>query len=557
MAITIDRDIFKLDRIIDDIILLPFTDADILIDANRQITADNININFNKLYANLKYMYAYSYMYKPVMVKSNGINYNDNTNVQTFDLVNSTDITAVKLIKSSTLGNTIYAFVGYKTKIEVYNVILDGNNIPVSKTLILTINNIYDSAFNVKSFSGIYDMTNDSNILYVLDSDNIYKIDIAEIINNNIAKVYLLELTQGFKDTLFDKIYEVTAQLKLNLYNNIKIAANANYVVVLDNTFTDVMVLKVMDKNLNLISITAYKEETYKYVDLDIKDNIVHIIGQSTNSNNVPKKYKISVDKLITTAQFDAYKYFKGDIAYSIIPIVFDEIKLLNENMVYTGFDFSDNTDGLMYIIGSGNNTPFRLYRTFISKCNRVIDSRETDMLNVNCLDTIYYKTSDEIQNEIVGVSCPTAVKLFYINTPIINAFNDTTFKIYDLNSSGISDEEIIQPFVFNKALYKVFHDNLVFINAIQGQFTGLIVSNLKRNGAPEIVYNGIKYPSDDILLNPYYIENPDNFISINEILSHNTFNRCISNILDLQKYMIKIIQSNMGDIALAGIGIS
>lgn len=539
MAIALTQD-FKKDRMLNDIIYLPF-DANACSVNVDKVTTASVNTSIAKLYQNLKFLYSYSFLERPV---TNDVDFASSEFISKVALSGQHVCAAAGFDATS---NQLVVFSCSQTKITVtrfdcvnYSNDLAGN---LSKSMAEDATEIFLNDFPVQ-FSSILDCTFDqaSGMLYVLDTGNIYKIDFSSyfkpLVDGQTYTYKLVEVTQGYKDVLAVEFIGITGNEKKGIsgrmFRHTKLTYANNLVFVI-NQSQGMNSINVFDDSLNISRVITLPTEYGTLLDIDARHGNLYVITASKHMAVIKLSSLRAGTLSITTQKLMGSGYFSGV-----------SVDSSNDNRIFfsgSGTSFSDT---------------FRVYRTFTSKTERVIDSfapsGTTNSLFVLPVDITMIDLSKVHATYIVtaGSSGTSIVKMFMPQTKITS----DEMTIYDETSAYVSGDEYINAIIMNKSLYKLMYDNYQFVNSLLGQFNGNIITAKVRNGHDEFRYNGIIYPEKELLETPVSLVDPDNFISTNEVFCTSAVNRCIRNIVELQLYARSLIAARLDNIAEYGIQI-
>lgn len=557
------------DRMLDDLVMLPHQPYELLIPGNGELNQATINKHISKIYNNFYFLNSMLELKRPVM-STPAFGYDDSVFVKSTEVRSGGNtITSVNIAKSKKEENAFYNIYTTANAITVTKTVIVDGVFTVVPNSSFTVTNLYTTGYGgaVVSFDDvtIHEIVDaafddDTSTLFVLTKQNVYKIDLYELVYNDIHRMTLIEMSQGYKDILYPEAKEISYIEKSIKYHNKKIDCGGGFVVVYDESIktpSTLCVFKILDYKLNSINTVVLNRPVgTEITDIFVNGTTLYAV------KNTPEKELITIDlkDIANDSTFSLYRfrteegYIANDVRNKITPLVntisYTGIVMLDDVLFYTGFG-----------VAAQNQTATRLYRSFNTKLNRVIDSRPCKgadgvvLAGLNNLD-VRRVVVDGKEVDIATMSAGGKIINLVITTPKVTSVIED-FNIYGLNNAAVHGEEYVQPMVINKSFYKILYDHIYLCSAIQGRFYAVVLTANSTVGHNELLYNGLKYVKEEDLEIPVKLHEHDNYISINEVLCVNTYNRCMGQIIKIQEHLVKLVQSNLGDLALMTIQLS
>lgn len=547
---------FQYDRLIGDILQLPFDFELIKIKANEEATADTINLSLSALHQNFLYLVSRSnlidtltsaisstsalFVYYvssgeperiPVTVfnksslpvaPQNLLSYGTNQ-------LSATDVDASigdYLVLSTSFYNEANnsSFLSF----EVCQLSADGidtfYNLTVAYTEVSPVNTInkFKKITHIKSL-------NDS--LYVLDSGNntVYCYDLTSLkyyyTLNNYSTTSKIKLINNIGN-------QGTVRDVFGFSNPISFDVGSKFIVVCDSNFDSVSsnyCFKVYDLNLQWLYTSPQRNLWLSESPIDVaisSDNYLYFLTPSG---------KVHIYN-------DLFQYTQTiQLTDSL------QSNFINETKeTYNTISFAKNVPNTVYV-----GTNLNIYKKFVSRIDKNIFKfsdagfvSNAKTLHINSNNTAY--NDGELVTSLVALSSQNS-NIFCTeltrdkNTfsyATISAFQNNIPAVYNqLDDISVKHDEFNTAFVLNKSLYKLGYNHLALNYNIGYKFLGSydLYGNLN-------IFSDKQYiPTNEQKLNAFGL---DNFVGVNELIASAVVNRCLSLIYNYQLSICEKLQT-------------
>ena len=532
--------LFK-DRYIFDVLKLPYSLEEILIQPNEIVCFHVLNSKIKFLHENLIYMYSKMFMGSTDVPVDDNINMlcalrNSNTldwenrkeNMFNFRFDSLSSIPDLrkysefdklnKFVVIPFLDNSGVSIMGISDThlIALTSVITQEGNLYSPSISLYT--NIIDN-YSQQECKNLEDIKFDGRYLYISDSKineggQIFKYDITQYYTNDDifnGQRYLIEPMGGLGGA--------ERKTKFNGCSVLGIKPNELWVYDSGNN-----VIKIYD--INFVwkrTIKIPDISTYKILDIrhrKMNDHMYVLYERETTRNNskISKYGLFEYDKnfkLVGTHEFE-------DVLYE------DSDKRINR------FAISEQDSNVFYII-----TDSSIFKKFFTKPGQsfAVFNRSKfypeDTFSLHTKD-IYIIPSDQNKDDVyfMGVSF-----IGHVNerTDYITILREIELPYYNYNRIKFDKNEYNQGFVYNKEIYKLFANIIQFKNSLKGKFYA------EYNEYSDLLYKDYIYISDEEI-NTLNIELEYNtFINDNELVQPNVINRLFKKIYEFQLNLLKL----------------
>ena len=548
------------DRLPGDVLELPYYWNEIKISYNDFVVADTINYSIEKIYENWLYLIAQSLMpsndlpdnnFRTHMIvdKGQGVEWVDQDQ---YDQSNQSEIDGIKhVLKIQNKLNPDHYNIVLATTTNI--IMLSGQDTS-SLNVLINPDNPYLSRRKSNSavthpsngilFQQIHNIiVNDSRDMFVLDTQHkmIFKFDISgalaldEAILKNDTPGRLLTATVGGDGVLDNKV---------KFIEPICLTNNQDRLYVLDyDVTTRESTIKEFDSFLNW-------KQSYPLGDIlpaapidmiyDPTTDMFYIMCHDRSYNKRPDNPELELPILV---QIDSSgQYLKQT------PMADD---ILNEQMVrndiFKRMYMSVENTNVMYVV-----TDTSVYKKFLNRPKKYIGGFKLtekeigpDESSREIEDITVFKTfaSDGVQtiqkDEILMVeSSKSGVYRFLEDSKyqqtIADGFDQKILYFDDIKINRLESVDVV---VYNKAFYKLIHNNLTLLENMSRRFT----TYYDQNGFS--VYIGFKYMDEYELESLTHEITPDMYVSSNELVLADTVNRCLKIQLVLQEKILDLLQ--------------
>jgi len=515
------------DRYLDLPLNLPYSDFEFIkIKQNDTVTNFNINNVITKLYSNFLYLYKSAHIASNIIPYAaiatagvsgiNGTNINWYSNLKTSRYRKLTGAGIYQLDTANTLS------VVYNNALSSYSIFLsNGPNIQVfnSNNTFTNIVTALSSNFTFDNsgvhWQGVSDFAfGENNTLYVLDvsANSVTKYDASGfLINDNVLQNTLLyQNSIGGFGTYNEK-------LKFNAPSSILYHKSEIYVLDSGNS-----TVKKYDKNLNWVS------------NYQLFRDLLSSYPVQLTADNYGSIYLLTLSGFI-------YKYDDEFTTKQVIDI--SNLAKTGETIKRLSFSLSDSN--VFYIITNKNvykklvNYPedtvgFYLFNRFNVDTDETITAFATISANINGqpndLNFIFSN------NNGMG-----KLSVYQDNLNVLSILTDDSIDVYSRDEINIHPEEYLQNWVFNKAISKLLINHMRLRDNITSKFLFK-----KDAGTGSIFLSGSRYLLPDELNIVQFQQDISNYIGMNEILQNNIINRPFEKIFNIQKNLLKILNTEV-----------
>jgi len=552
------------DRLISDIISLPYTLDDISVGANDYLTYNLISDKLKKLHINN------SYVYSRMFISNNDLPSSSNVKFVGLSGIGDSQLSATKLDLYDNynqasrfnnnpnfidLGNIVHCVSKqYEDNIDTFTIfgITSSSFVSLStngiETNYIEISNKIETAENELTFGKLENICLNDSHIFISDSINnvIIKYEVAGYYNNDRVlanKRNLIELIGGSGSNTDPSRFNAPTFVCCN-NNDLLIYDSGNYVCKIFSTNfnyklrlagprfkSEPLAAAEYDKLENRLYVLTYYKDTLKVYIYDsdyklqetyvleeklVQDEVVNNISFSYSNNNywhictnfnVYQHFKNRPDKIVGRYQANRLLIEDGDATETTNIWNYVEIPFVNANFLWNKLAPGGNVEDSAFLSNSFKS------------------------LNI-------MQTSASYDNVILFT--PSRIYIFeepYVFKRVTKAEN---YVNYGINNFSLSTDEYIQASTINKEVYKIISDMLTIQNNLLGRFTGNYDS---RNIFTLTDYNyNIDLSSLPIIeQNQYYIhENEKNILGV--------VNRLLTNIYKLQYELVNITNTDYGD---------
>jgi len=551
------------DRLISDIISLPYTLHDINVSANDYLTYNLISDKLKKLHINNSYVYSRMFIPNNDLPSSNNVKFiglsgiGDSqlsaTKLDLYDNYNQ----ASRFNKNPNfidLGNITHCVSKqYDDNTDTFNIfgITSSSFVSLStnsvETNYIEISNKIETIENELTFGKLENICLNDTHVFISDSANnvIIKYEVAGYYNNDKAlanKRNLIELIGGTGSSTDPSRFNTPTFICCN-NNDLLVYDSGNYVC------------KIFSINFNYklrLAGPRFKSEPLAAAEFDKLENRLYVLTY----------YK------------DTLKVYIYDSEYKLQETYVLEEKLVQDEKV-NNIAFSNSNNNYWHICTNFNvyqhlkNRPDKIVGRYQAKRLLAEDGDTTETTNIWNYVEIPFKNANFIWNKLspggnvedsaylsnifkslnimqtsasydnVILLTPSRIYIFeepYVFKRVTKAENYENYGIYNFS---LSTNEYIQASTINKEVYKIISDLLTIQNNLIGRFTGNYDS---RNifTLTDYNYNVNLKDLPSIEQNQYYIhENEKNILGV--------VNRVLSNIYKLQYALVNITNTDYG----------
>lgn len=503
------------DRFFNESFTLPYTFEDIKIQGNELATMRVINDSFDKLYSNFLYLYGLSQMSSNAVPSAlSGIAGVSGTNTEINWYPNNTSTLSMRPFLSANadfLDQTVCLATDYSN--------LNNNNVIVAcaqDSITVLTTSLDNSSLSIIASSQRTDVDSDflfedivavcilNSYVYVLDrtQNNLYRYNIEGLISDPVFVTDLVnDKAIGGYGTFYDKF-------KFNQPS--ALCKSDKYIFVLDSGNYAV---KVYNQDLNFVT-SAHLKQYF------INDRAKHIA------------YDTDTEKLIVLSEGGKVRTFTND--FKLVAEADISSFLVGETVknIFTPKSFGNcfyvvtTTTVLKFYTSKPGNIigKFSLYRFGIDMTVESFICAESVADSSGTEDTIYTFMENVFARKLVRLQDAA-------NLLSVLSYDD--FTVYTRDEINLSSDEYQQPWVYNKALYKLLQNHLNLKDKIKGRFTG-VYDEFKN----PILAGTLYFLLEDYDLVAYNIS-LDHFIGDNEVFASGTINRCLKKIYDIQTSII------------------
>jgi hypothetical protein len=546
---------FQYDRLIGDVLQLPFDFELIKIKANEEATADTINLSLSALHQNFLYLISRSNLINtltsaisstsalfayfisageptsiPVTVFNKSALPINSSNLVAYgtDKLSATDVDATigdYLVLTTSFYNesTNSSFLNFAVSPISANGFEPFYNLTVAYTEISPVNTInkYKRISHIKSH-------NDS--LYVLDSGNntVYCYDLTTLKYayslNSSSTTSKIKLTNNIGNY-------GTARDLFGFSNPISFDVGSKFIVVCDTNSSSVSsnyCFKVYDLSLQWLYTSPQRDLWLSESPIDVAispDNFVYFLTPSG---------KVHIYN-------DLFQYVQTIQLTDNL-----QSNFINENQEsYNTISFAENIDNVVYV-----GTNLNIYKKFISRIDKnilkfsdagFITGGRTTHLNSN---NTAFNDGELVANLIAlpsqnsNIFCTEIIRdKNTFSYASVSAFQDNLQATYPPEDFLIKYDEFNTSFVLNKALYKLCYNNLALNQEIGYTFLGSydLYGNLNLFSDKQYVASANQNLHSIGL---------DNFVGINEFISSAVINRCLESVYNYQSAILNKLQT-------------
>jgi hypothetical protein len=532
------KSFFNLDRYLGDTMTLPYSFSEVKIKSNDLCVSDNINAALYKLYYNFLYMNAETKLASNIFpsnyrgfVASNATSASADVGIYNNYASGGTAVSGSSTVGVELLNTNGTVLSGLVDGVSVKSLgtddvtcIFTANSGTLlatrltdndhSANLVLHTKTIEDATGLV--FNNIKSLAMDSEKkLFILDSTNIYKLDVDSLLTSNkaISSVgrFLIKTIGGKSVDIYDKD-------KFNTPVSIDIGNDKLYVLdIKDNGY------KVYDNNLNWISTVSQKTNlaamsgTPVNITTDPSNDNVYILSTGGTINQYD-----SSNKLTTSTNIDDVI----EIGETFIDIAFSQVDsnvmyLLSNKNIYKKFKskiarsigvfrLSDNSiTGERFTFINVNNNPGSLYDDVYVGGESVYAGVKSDIGKIfKFKEQIHYQTT---------------------------AYDRYKTSAYSMSSIAVDSEEYVSSWVVNKSINKLIYNHILFKENVFGKFVG----TYELTG--RIKYDNVQFIADTDINLFNYNTTLNNYIGINEPVLAETLNRTLQEVYDIQTTLLAV----------------
>jgi len=551
------------DRLITDVITLPYSLTDISIGANDYLTFNLISDKLKKLHINNSYVYSRMFIPNNDLPASNHVKFvglsgigDSQLSATKLDLYDSYT-GAIRFNKNTNfidLGNIVHCVSKqYDDNTDTFTIfgITSSSFVSLSTNSVGTnyieISNKIETIENELTFGKLENICINDTHIFISDSVNnvIIKYEVAGYYNNDRAlanKRNLIELIGGTGSSTDPSRFNAPTFVCCN-NNDLLVYDSGNYVC------------KIFSTNFNYklrLAGPRFKSEPLAAAEFDKLENRLYVLTY----------YKDTLKVYIYNSDYKLQETY-----------VLDE-KLIQDEKV-NNIAFSNSNNNYWHICTNFNvyqhlkNRPNKIVGRYQAKRLLVVDGDTTETTNIWNYVEIPYKDANFIWNKLspggnvedsaylsnsykslnimqtsasydnVILLTPSRIYIFdepYVFKRVTKAEN---YESYGINNFSLSTNEYIQASTINKEVYKIISDLLTIQNNLIGKFTGNYDS---RNifTLTDYNYNVNLKDLPSIEQNQYYIhENEKNILGV--------VNRILSNIYKLQYELVNITNTDYG----------
>lgn len=587
---------FFFDRAINDIITLPYSLNEMLIEANDFLNYSLLEDKLSKIKTNTIYTYSRCFIAGAVLPSSHDVVY--------AGVLDSTQ-TALSVLSGSNyntlrFGDTYnFAYLDgikgfapinyqYNDNFSVVFAFTNTNLISLScsdsSIGIIEVSPFYQTQTieNTLSFFSIGGIATVNNYLFVVDTGNnsVLKYDISGYINGDSVlsnKRNLLEIIGG-RGHAVDGL----------LFNEPKeIAAGNNFIAINDSKN---YVVKIYDLDFNFITKISginFKTEALAAIEYNKKTNLLYIatyFNQTINLYVINECFSIeevytlpitiSSSEIVTGMSFsyNNSNYFYVSTNYTVYKLLVNKPGIkrgtYNTNKLYANIQTpASQVTATLNLPDDGGSVVYNSANSLWNYVDTIFDQAnynwETDAQG---LTSVVIASNNTSQSTISQITSANAVfgelitgyrvtpqssnndKVFLFTTSRIYFFKEPTvyksvLKLDNFNNYGntftLNRNEYIQGSSLNKEFYKLVYDNINLKNNLVGRFTGAY------NALGVFVFTDYNYNIDfsrllSTQIDEYYVhDNEKNILGV--------FNRALSKIYELQLKIIELTATDKG----------
>jgi len=532
--------LFK-DRYVFDVLTLPYTQEEVLIQPNEIVCFNVLNTKLRYLHENLIYMYSKMFMGAtdvPVddninmlcsLQGSNTLNWNskkDNPFLFKFSSLSSVPALSrysefdklKKFVVIPFLDKSGISIMGVSDThlIALTSVLTESGNLTNPSITLYT--NIIDN-YSQEECKNLEDVKFDGRYLYLSDSKineggQIFKYDVTQYYTNDEiynGERYLIEPLGGSggaeRKTKFNGCSILgTKTNELWVYDS-----GNNVIKIYDNNFVWKRTVKIPDTS------------TYKVLDIrhrKINNHMYVLYERQTTRNN---------------AKINKYGLFEYNESFKLVGTYeFEDVLYEDSDKRVNRFAISEQDSNVFYII-----TDSSIFKKFFTKPEQsfAVFNRSKfypdDTFSINTKD-ICIIPSDKNKDDVyfMGVSF-----IAHVNerTDYITILREPKLPYYNYNRIKFQGNEYNQSFVYNKEIYKLFSNIIQFKNTLKGRFYA------EYNEYSDLLYKDYIYLSDEEI-NTLNVEIEYNsFINDNELVQPNVINRLFKKIYKFQENLLSL----------------
>lgn len=512
---------FLTDRLIGDDVKLPHTFRDIKVKPNTILTSNAINDVFELINENFLYLISYGKI-PTTLLPINNTHYLSGTgSLFNYQPAPTNGITTPNYTPSGILADTIDLSFTEKNDGTTAGLICSTTSVALvssethsgtslSADLISTSSSI---GKGLNSFTNIKAVDTQANNAFILNDYSVYKYDISGITEDDTSIStepkgrYLLQTLGGQGNIADNAKFE----------NPINISLHGSSIYVLDQKldYTKTFIKK-FDLNFNLQNIYNISENFYQIpvVDIMASDDNTIILSPSGRLVKYDNTFKSAdVFELKDIADFSLGDNYKRLVS-------------------------SKDNNNIFYILSDKN-----IFKRFKSKpltsigrfrTNKFVSSDSQQFAGISVCGSV--SANDEL---FISDTATASVYRSLENASYQNAFYDTfESQIFTLSSIQINQQENVSNFTFNKSFSKILFNHFVLKENGKSKFQGTFDAN------DDLLFDGIKYPTDEESSSLLYETTLDNYIGINEIVLSETINRPIEKIYELQESIADFLQT-------------
>lgn len=529
------------DRYVFDVMTLPYTLDEILIQPNEFVTFNVLNTKIRYLHENLIYMYSKMFMGStdvPVdqnvttlccvtgtsalawASKNSTLNYKFGTLSSVRNLSAYSEFDKIKkMVIIPFVDNTGISVVGIT---DTHLIALTSSK---SSTNILgnpefkLYTNVIDN-YSQETCKNLEDIAFDGRYLYVSDSainsgGQVFKYDATAYYTNDDVfegNRFLIEPIGGYGSV--DKIN------KFNGCTTLGVKPNELWVYDSKNN-----VIKIFDPNFVWKKTVRIRDLGGTYKILDIRHRILN-----DHMYVLYERPELKVDTIV-----NVYGLFEYDENHILVAnYVFEDILYESTDKKFNRIVISEQDSNVFYAIT--NSSIYKKFFTKPEKSFAVFDRskfypKNTSVLQINDIDIV---GSDQNYDDLYFVG-PSYISRLQEKTDYLTVLREINLPYYNYERIKFEGVEYNQGIVLNKEMFKLFANIIQFKNTLKGRFYA------EFNDYGDLMYKDYIYLSDDEI-NTLNIELEYNtFINDNELVQPNVINRLFKKVYEFQLNLLSL----------------
>lgn len=532
------------DRFPFDVISLPHSLDEILIQPNEIVTYEVLNKKIEFLHNNLLYMYSKMFIGSTDVPVDENVNtlcnipgrntfkweinpekiatsfgklssvpslsqYKEFDKMKKFVIIPFEDKTGISI-----LGISDTYFIGLTSTIT--------NNDILSNAAFTMYTNVIDN-YSQETCKNLEDITFDGEYLYISDS----KINGGgQIFRYNITTYYTNDPMFEGKRFLIEPLGGAGGVDRQNKFNKCTIlGSKRGEVWVYDSGNNSI---KIYDDNFIWIKTIRLPSETgitYKVLDIQYRkiNNHFYVLFEK--------------DYILNNISYNKFGLFEFDEKYQLIDtFIFTDLLYPTTDVRFNRFCISEQDSNVFYVC-----TNTSIFKKFFSRPEgsfAVLNRSKfypDDLLNVNIKD-IKITPSEKNQDNLYFIGT-SFVSFLQERTDYLTVMRDINIPYYNFDEIKFNQDEYNQSFVLNKELYKIFANIIQFKNTLKGRFYA------EFSDYGDILQKDYIYLTDEEI-NTLNIELEFNsFMNDNELVQPNVINRLFKKIYEFEEKILSLSQ--------------